>query len=251
MSHMALGALAGLVRLALGWLLEAARVGLDAVVFRPLTWPRLADTLFQWSRTLAMAGLAASLIGGAIVSLWPPLLGHRAAGSWTAVLVRATVGTLVMATAPAAVRFLLDLNNRAVVTLTSANPPLAAWSPGILSGAPLLLLGLVAGLAILIGYLSLLYAVRAVRLFWVTALIPWFVLEWLVTGDGHRLGDVAKEVLVLIFSQTAQAMGWWLTARLLAEAKDIGGLVWAAGGLWFMAWVPSTLRQLIGLAGRG
>lgn len=251
MSHIALGALAGLIRLALGFLLQAARVGLDAVVFHPLPWPRVADTLFQWSRTLAVAGFTAALVGGALASLWPSLVQRRVPGSWSGILVRATAGAVLMGGTPDAVRFLLDLNNRAVVTLTSGTPPLAAWSPGVLAGAPLLLLGLVAGLAVLIAYLSLLYAVRAVRLFWSTALIPWFVLHWLATGDGERLGSVSKEILVLIFSQTAQAMGWWLTARLLGEANDIGGLLLAAGGLWFMAQVPATLRQLAGLAGRG
>jgi hypothetical protein len=250
MSHAVLGALAGLVQLALDFLLQAARVGLDAVVFRPLPWPGAADALFAWSRTLAFAGLAIALVSGALAQLWPAVADARASRAWSGLFVRAGAGVVLVAGLPDAVRVLLDLNNRAVAALAAGGFTPDAWSPGILAGAPLLILGLVAGLTALVGYLTLLYAVRAVRLYWSTALLPWFVLHWLATGNGRRLADALKELLVLIFSQTAQAMGWWLTVRLLGEVKDIGSLLLAAGGLWFMAQVPSTLRHLAGLTGR-
>lgn len=239
--------LGGLVRATLTLILQGTDLALSEVVFRPLTWAPEAAMLLNWSRNLAWTAVGGAIIVASLGTVWPILVNYRPRGSWGAILVRAVAAALIVDLVPWSLKTLLQVNNGILQSFAKPTFSISGWNVGLLAASPLLMLGLVAVLAMMVLYLSVMYVLRAVQLFWTAALIPWFAVGWLATGRDDRLADHLREVLVLIFMQAGQAMAWWLTVHLLAQAQNLGALLVACGGLWFMTRIPHELRRIAGL----
>jgi len=233
--------------LVVGWVTRGAEIALAEVVFYPLSWSGPAISLLDWSRDLAVGALAGAVSLAALAAVWPTLLRWAPPGPWSGLLVRAVFGVWVMASAPAVIAALLTLNNRVVGDLVRGPAAMpVAWSGGALAASPLLLLALIGVLAALVIYLSLLYVVRAVHVYWLAAWLPWAALGFVATGDAGVLWRPCRRLMALVFMQAAQAAGWWLTVRLVVDAASLGGMLVAAGGLWFLTRVPGEVARLGG-----
>lgn len=229
-----------------GWITGGAQVALSQVVFYPLRWAGPAITLLAWSRDLAWGALGAALAVAALGAVWPALVDLAPARPWSGLLVRAVFGALVIGALPSLMQVLLSLNNTVVAALLQGSSGAVNWSGGALTASPLLLLGLVGALGALVLYLSLWYVVRAVHVYWLAAWVPWAALGFVASGDPGVLWRPCRRLLALVLVQAAQAAGWWITVRLVGQAASFGGLLVAAGGLWFLARIPNEVGRLAG-----
>ncbi len=228
-------------------MLSGATAVLRVVVFRPMLWSPAAVVLLRWSRDLALATLGAAVVAGSLMAVWAPMIRRQTVEPWSAILLRGVVAAMLMTVVPTGLQLLLTWNND-VVTLLLASPwSTSLWGPGLLAASPLLLIGLALVLIVLIGYLSVVYVVRWIHIAWLAALTPWMALGWVATGRDEKLSRALRELTALSFAQAAQAAAWWLTGRYIGEATDLGTMLVAAGGLWFMARVPNEFRRLLGV----
>ncbi len=233
--------------LVVGGITAAAQAALAQVVFFPLAWTGPAVALVTWSRDLAGGAMGGALAVASLTAVWPSLLRHAPPGPWSAILVRAALGVVVMGALPSLMVLLLTLNNTVVAALLRGSAVGAVrWSAGAVLLSPLLLLGLAGVLAALVLYLSLWFVVRAVHVYWLAAWLPWAALGFVATGDPAVLWRPCRRLLALVLVQAAQAAGWWITVRLVVEAASFGGLLVAAGGLWFLTRIPNEVARLGG-----
>ncbi|MDA8199812.1 MAG: hypothetical protein M0Z54_10410 [Thermaerobacter sp.] len=233
--------------LVVGGVTAGAQAALTQVVFFPLTWTGPAVRLLTWSRDLAGGAMGGALVVAAITAVWPGLMRHAPSGPWSAILVRAALGAVVMGALPSFMTLLLTLNNTVLAALLQGSAAGAVhWSAGALLLSPLLALGLVGVLAGLVLYLSLWFVVRSVYVYWLAAWLPWAALGFVATGDPAVLWRPFRRLLAMVLVQTAQAAGWWITVRLVMEAASFGGLLVAAGGLWFLTRIPNEVARLGG-----
>jgi hypothetical protein len=233
--------------LVVGGITAGAQAALTQVVFFPLAWTGPAVTLLTWSRDLAGGAMGGALVVAALTAVWPSLMRHAPAGPWSGLLIRAALGAVVMGALPSLMILVLTLNNTVVAALLHGSAAGAVhWSAGALLLSPLLALGLVGVLAALVLYLSLWFVVRAVHVYWLAAWLPWAALGYVATGDPAVLWRPCRRLLALVLVQAAQAAGWWITVRLVVEAASFGGLLVAAGGLWFLTRIPNEVARLGG-----
>ncbi len=229
-----------------GWITAGAQVALSQVVFYPLRWTGPAIVLLAWSRDLAWGALAGALALAAVAAVWPTLVQLAPARPWSGLLVRAVLAAMVMGGLPSLMQMLLSLNNAVVAALISGSAGTLDWSGGALAASPLMLLGLEGALGALVLYLSLWYVVRAVYVYWLAAWVPWAALGFVASGDPGVLWRPCRRLLALVLVQAAQAAGWWIAVRLVVQAASFGGMLVAAGGLWFLARIPNEVGRLGG-----
>lgn len=234
------------------WILQqTAHLSLVAfreVIFRPLRWPVAATQLFTMIRTLVMAGLA-TLVGWTLLgTMWPALLigSLDRMSPWKIIERAITVGFLCWAVIPA-IQWLLVVNNQMVLALVDSVTVSRALSPAASGLSPIISALIVLVSAVLLLYLGVLYALRTIEIFVLTALAP-MVLAWSgLTGDQGPTGRWVREMLVAIFVQSVHAAVYWLYLSLLWSARV--SEFEAIGVLLYMIRIPTQLRRLLGLSG--
>jgi hypothetical protein len=232
----------------LSGLWSGAQLVMNQLVFRAVAWNQTAGTVVDWSRSLALAALSCAIALGALSLVWDPLVGMFPRRDWSALLTRAAVAVVGMSLIPPGVAALLTANNlvtQAILRAAVARWPLH-WTAALLALSPLILLAVGGFLVVVILLLGLTYAARAVHVFWIVSLLPWFLVLWVVRGDGTLLGRSVRQLFALVLQQAAQALAWWLTDRALWSAGGLIGVLMALGSLWFLVRVPEELAYLLG-----
>jgi hypothetical protein len=239
-----------LVSRGLSGLWMAGETVLRTIVFRPLYWSGAPGAVVLWSSRLAEGALGAGLVVAALSLVWDPLVQVLPRTSGTGVVVRALAAASAMSALPAVTSGLLQLNQEVTASILAhaTAPGLVTWSGSLLALSPLLFLAIALLLAGVLVGLSLLYVLRAMNIFWLCCLLPWFLLGWLASGENERLWRPVRELVVLVFQQAAQALAWWLASALLRSAAAPAGFLVGCGALWFLLRVPGELRRLAGLS---
>jgi hypothetical protein len=245
--------MAWLARAGLQALWSGGQAILSAVVFQPLAWTQGAEAVVVWSRDLGGAALAGAVIMAGIGLVWEPLWASGPGGPASALVWRSVLVSIALAALPGAVKLGLDVNNLIVATVLPnvMARGLTGWELGPLALSPLLLLGLATLMTVVVLGLGLLYVTRAIHVLWLTCLLPWFLLGWLVSGRSEGIQRAGRELAALIFQQAAQVLAWWLATRLVFAGGGIAAMFVAVGSLWFMLRVPGELRRLVGLSSSG
>lgn len=216
-------------------------------VFQPLHWPPAASGLYVLSRNLAWTASGAVFVWGVLRSMWPEL---SPGGGLSPLLVvnRAVVAAFIGGAALWAVEALLAVNNAIVAQFGSPVPPvLTDPSRTVAAMTPLISIAFGGFILSLLIYLVFFYALRAVEIFLLTALIPWLAVWWIHSVDDTMLRNAGQELLVAIFVQSAQAGAFWLFAHLLAGGRQtLTTVLEDAGVLWYMTQLPNQLRRIAG-----
>lgn len=229
-----------------GSLIQAANTALVALVLEPLQLSPTIMPVLWWSRDLAAGTWGAALVLAAFGAMWPSLVHFQGRGPWTGLLVRAAAAALLTTTVPWLVETLLQINAALVLLLRPQQNLTPHWSGAEAAMSPLLGLLLLAVMLALALYLGLLYGLRAIQIWWLAALLPWFSVAWMVGGNDTRFAEQFRELVLLVFMQAAQALVWWLTVRILVASSNAATLLIVAGGLWLMARMPQEIRRLVG-----
>lgn len=231
---------------------QAARLAgtwMSAVVFRPLTWQGPVGQLYALSRDLAWTGVGLIIVGVALRSLWPQFtwMGNRGFESIPFFLERLVAAGLMGLAGVWVVRGALAVNNGVVGALMSSA---VGWNPQAVPGgvlSPLVVLVVSVAMLVLLLYLAVFYAVRAIELFILTAAIPWFALWWATRTDDAVLSALAREFAVVIFVQSFQAGAFWLAIRVMSQGHwGFMGIFLELALLWYMTKLPGQLRRLVG-----
>ncbi len=239
-----------LVRMFSQWILGAtAQMSLAAfrhIIFAPLAWVAPASQLFVLSRDVVIAGLALATGWSLLATMWPVGLGWREDTPGRLVGRVLTAGLLNWLVVPG-VSWLLRLNNQVVVGLVArgATPHLLHGSHQLLS--PLVSTLIVIVSAVLLVYLGIFYAMRTVEIYVLTALGPWMIGWWAVSGDPSLTGRWLRETMAAIFVQSAQAAVFWLYLHVIWDAQVSG--FETVGVLVFMSRIPDQLRRLLNAGG--
>ena len=142
----------------------------------------------------------------------------------------------------------LTINNAIVGQLIQNS---TGWTPTQASGgvlSPVVVLIVSLGMLLLLLYLALFYAIRAIELFILTAAIPWFLLWWATKDDDAVLSNLAREIGVVIFIQSFHAAAFWLAVRMMSQGHwGLTSFFLELALLWYMTKLPSQLRRLVGL----
>jgi hypothetical protein len=213
-------------------------------VLYPLGWPAVVSRFYQMSQALAGTVAVALVLISLLRIMWPEVTLHGMRWSTRAFLERLVTAALLSIASPWLVQVLLRVNNALVQQLlvpsaiSGLRAPEGVLSPLVVGFASLALL-------VLILYLAVFYAVRAIEIYLLTAAIPWLLLWWATQGDDVILGRVVKEFIVVIFVQSMHAAALWLAFHLL------GALAWQGvflelALLWWMTKLPGELRHLMG-----
>ncbi len=217
------------------------------LVFRPLAWPSLVLQFYAISRDLAWSLVGILMVIAILRSVWPQFSWVGSRFSVPFFLERLVAAGFMGLIGAWAVSAALHINNAVVESLTQGA---ASWQPtaapqGVLS--PVVVLLVSGAMLLLILYLALFYAVRAIELYLLTAAIPWFVLWWASRDDDVVLSTLGKELGVVIFIQSFHAGAFWLTTRLLTQSQlGITGFFMELALLWYMTKLPGQLRRLVG-----
>lgn len=219
---------------------------LRRLVFRPLVMSSSVGAFYRESQHLAWITMALFLAFGLLRTMWPAWsLGQ---GHLTAVqtVERMVTAGLISVVGFWCVKELVLFNNALVQTLVGS----ARLWPGASSNdalSPLLALLVTLFILILSLYLGLFYAIRAIEIYLLAALIPWFAMGWAVGSHEGLLNSLFRELVVVIFVQSAHAGAYWLFTHLLVTAwsSPMASLE-ACGVLWYMTRLPEQLRRLLG-----
>lgn len=220
---------------------------MTSLVFHTLNWPAPVVQLYAMSRDLAwsVVGLVAASV--ALRSMWPALAWPGARMPLPLFLERITAAALMGLAGLWGIQAALAINNAVVSSILSGvegwTPP--AISQGVLS--PLLVLAAGAATLVLMMYLALFYAMRAIELFVLTAAIPWFALWWATRDDDAVLSNLGRELAVVIFVQSFHAGAYWLAMRMLSRGGwGMLGSFMDVALLWYMTRIPGQMRRLAG-----
>ncbi len=242
--------MSGLVRMFSQWIVgETARLSLSAfrhIIFAALRWVAPASQLFALSRDVVTAGLAMATGWSLLATMWPVSFGWRNDTPGRLVGRVLTAGLLTWLVVPGT-RWLLQLNNQIVAGLVArgGTPHMISGSQAVLS--PLISTLIVMVSALLLVYLGIFYAMRTVEIYILTALGPWMIGWWAVSGDPSLTGRWIREVIAAIFVQSAQAAVFWLYLHVIWDAQVSG--FESIGVLVFMSRIPDQLRRLLNAGG--
>lgn len=231
---------------------DLADVWMSRLIFHPLHWYAPVIELYGVSRDLAWSLTGLLVIVVALRSMWPQLIWFRSRLSVPLFLERLVVATLLAWSGIWIVKASLTINNAIVGWLiqnsTRWNPTQA--SGGVLSPVVVLIVSL--GMLLLLLYLALFYAIRAIELFILTAAIPWFLLWWATKDDDMVLSNLAREIGVVIFIQSFHAAAFWLAVRMMSQGHwGFMRSFLELALLWYMSKLPTQLRRLVGLGQGG
>ncbi|MCY0897664.1 MAG: hypothetical protein OWU33_01800 [Firmicutes bacterium] len=213
-------------------------------VLYPLGWPAVVSQFYRMSQDLAGTVAVALILASLLRLMWPEVTLQGMRWSTRALLERLVTAALLAVVGPWVVQVLLRVNNALVQQLLAPSAISGLTAPqGVLSP-------LVAGFAslallVLMLYLAVFYAVRAIEIYLLTASIPWLLLWWATQGDDVILSRVVKEFIVVIFVQSMHAAALWLAFHLLG-ALAWQGVFWELALLWWMTKLPGELRHLMG-----
>lgn len=216
------------------------------MVFKPLAWPAAVSGLYRLSRDAAWSMMAVVAAVAGLRAIAPTLALPGNSVPIPLLLERLTAAALMGMAGLWTVEAALSLNNVIVGAVLGSS---RAWGintapSGVLSPLVVLLLG--ASLLVLMLYLTLFYAIRAIEIFVLSAAIPWFVLWWATRQDDAPVATITRELGAAIFVQSFQAGAFWLVTRLGSSSwGSMGGFLEVAL-MWYMTRMPGQLRRLVG-----
>jgi hypothetical protein len=239
-------------------LLEPSARLLGASLATPYPLGAGAETVWTFTRDLALAGLGVVLLYAAVRHMLGPVLGLG--GAAPAVL----LGRLVAATAGAAfslagVRWLLLGNADLVQALLAAAgsggsaaallAPVLTWAAG---SAAAVAVGAVAPAVLALAclaaalWVAAAYYLRAAEILLLTALAPVAAALWVLPEAAGVWGTVWRELVVAVFTQAVQVLVLWLAAAagLTGQGGPLGGLLTTLALLVLLGRVRALLQAL-------
>ncbi|NMP22574.1 hypothetical protein [Sulfobacillus harzensis] len=228
-------------------MVRLAGKGLKHTLFAPLPWPSAVMHLYSISRDAALGTVGVVLLVAVLRSMWPELALPGLRLPLPVVLERLLTAALMATAGIWAVRMMLTLNNAAVAAIIGGAGSLASGAAPQGSLSPLAVLLTALALIGIVLYLAVFYAARMIELYLLTAAIPWFAMAWAAFGDDRAIGNLLRELVVVVFVQTLHAACFWLAVQLVGSRSLGNSTIFLEVALfWYMTRVPAQFRRLAG-----